>query len=63
MPGHSHDILHDELQGFDVFRYTDINFVFSGDATRQITFRLVFAKMGNMGTNFMSYTVKSLQHS
>ncbi|GCH59325.1 hypothetical protein BvCmsJ77A_02899 [Escherichia coli] len=24
---------------------------------------LFFAKMGNMGTNFMSYTVKSLQHS
>ncbi|AJJ27727.1 TPA: hypothetical protein ACY3XX_003106 [Yersinia enterocolitica] len=42
MPRHSHDILHDELQGFDEFRYTDISFTFSGDATRQITFRLIF---------------------
>lgn len=49
MPGHSHDILHDELQGFDVFRYTDISFVFSGDATRQITFRLVFCQDGEHG--------------
>ncbi|CAK7036095.1 TPA: hypothetical protein LSH94_003650 [Morganella morganii] len=44
MPRHSHYILHDELQGFDVFRYTDISYVFSGDETRLITFRLVFCK-------------------
>lgn len=44
MPRHSHYILHDELQGFDVFRYTDISYIFSGDETRRITFRLVFCK-------------------
>lgn len=41
---HSHDILHDELQGFDAYRYTDIEFIFSGDAKRKITYRLVFCK-------------------
>lgn len=40
--GHVHMILHDELQGFDIFKYTDISFTFSDDKTRQITFRLVF---------------------
>ncbi|HHZ7864607.1 TPA: hypothetical protein ACWL8Y_004739 [Klebsiella pneumoniae] len=39
---HFHEILHDELQGFEVFKYTDVCFTFSGDETRQITFRLVF---------------------
>lgn len=43
-PRHTHNILHNELQGFDIFRYTDICYIFSGDATRQITFRLVFCK-------------------
>ncbi|XBS71311.1 hypothetical protein ABK905_10420 [Acerihabitans sp. KWT182] len=36
--------MHDELQGFEIFRFTDISFTFSGDVTRQITFRLVFCK-------------------
>ncbi|TSJ57682.1 hypothetical protein [Atlantibacter subterraneus] len=40
----THDILHDELQGFDVFRYTDIRFTFAKNPLRQITFRLVFCK-------------------
>jgi len=47
MAGNSHKIEHDELQGFEVFRYTDVIFTFSGDVTRQITFRLVFCKEGN----------------
>ncbi len=57
MPRHSHYILHDELQGFDVFRYTDINYVFSGDDTRRITFRLVFAKMSLTIIFFINYLV------
>lgn len=44
MAGNSHKIEHDELQGFEIFRYTDVTFTFSGDVTRQITFRLVFCK-------------------
>ncbi|MCW2487954.1 hypothetical protein J5069_18805 [Candidatus Symbiopectobacterium sp. NZEC127] len=44
MPRHSHDILHDELQGFDIYRYIDINFIFSDKINRQITFRLIFCK-------------------
>jgi len=44
MPPHCHDILHNELQGFEVFRYTDIRFTFSGDSSRQITLRLVFCQ-------------------
>lgn len=44
MVSNSHKIEHDELQGFDLFRYIDIMYTFSGDVTRQITFRLVFCK-------------------
>jgi len=39
-----HEILHEKLQGFDVFRYTDICFTFSLEPFRQITFRLIFCK-------------------
>ncbi len=28
MPHHSHYILHDELIGFDIFKYIDIKFIF-----------------------------------
>lgn len=47
MAGNLHKIEHDELQGFEVFRYTDVTFTFSDDVTRRITFRLVFCKEGN----------------
>ncbi|ELY3854413.1 hypothetical protein AB6H27_18295 [Providencia huaxiensis] len=44
MASNSHNIEHEELQGFDVYRYLDVKYTFSGDVTRQITFRLVFCK-------------------
>ncbi|KAB7896003.1 hypothetical protein ASE93_12350 [Serratia sp. Leaf50] len=44
MLGHTHDILHHELQGFDVFKYTDIRFNFFGEKSREIVFKLVFCK-------------------
>ncbi len=37
-----YEILHSELQGFDVYRTMDIRFTFSADFQRQLTFRLVF---------------------
>lgn len=46
---HAHEILHDELQGFDVYRYTDVTFTFSGNPDRTITLRLVFCKQGDTG--------------
>ena len=55
MARHSHYILHDELQGFDVFRYTDISYTFSDDDTRRVTFRLVFCK--NEPDNDMLYNL------
>ncbi|TKY82893.1 hypothetical protein R0L47_04270 [Pectobacterium polonicum] len=47
MAGNSYKFKHNELQGFEVYRYTDVIFTFSGDVTRQITLRLVFCKEGN----------------
>lgn len=55
MARHSHYILHDELQGFDVFKYTDISYIFSDDDTRRVTFRLVFCK--NEPHNDMLYNL------
>lgn len=49
MQSHTHEILHDELQGFDVYRYTDVTFMFSGDPNRKITLRLVFCKSKDEG--------------
>ncbi len=46
MPHHSHYILHDELIGFDIFKYIDIKFIFSNNRKRSVkTFtlrRLIF---------------------
>lgn len=49
MPLHTHEILHDELQGFDIYRYTDIEFTFSGNQDRRLTLRLVFCKSDEGG--------------
>ncbi|HHK1627432.1 TPA: hypothetical protein ACQQWR_001193 [Yersinia enterocolitica] len=49
MPLHTHEILHDELQGFDVYRYTDVTFTFSDNQNRKITLRLVFCKQIDTG--------------
>lgn len=42
MAGCHYEILHSELQGFDVYRTMDIRFTFSANVQRQLTFRLVF---------------------
>lgn len=49
MSPHTHEILHDELQGFDVYRFTDITFTFSGNKDRSITVRLIFHKTPDKG--------------
>ncbi len=45
MPHHSHYILHDELIGFDIFKYIDIKFIFSNNRKRSVIYRLIFAEM------------------
>lgn len=40
----SHRMVHEKLQGFDIYRYIDVEYTFSEDTTRQVTFRLVFYK-------------------
>lgn len=49
MPIHKHVILHDELQGFDIYRYIDITFTFSENQDRTLTIRLVFCKSEEVG--------------
>lgn len=39
---HFYEILDEELQGFGIFKYTDVLFTFSGNEQRKITFRIVF---------------------
>lgn len=47
MPHHSHYILHDELIGFDVFKYIDIKFIFSNNRKRSVIYRLIFCRDEN----------------
>lgn len=42
MAGCHYEILHSELQGFDVYRTMDIRFMFAAQVNRQMTFRLAF---------------------
>lgn len=47
MPHHSHYILHDELIGFDIFKYIDIKFIFSNNRKRSVIYRLIFCRDEN----------------
>ncbi|HEI8294711.1 TPA: hypothetical protein ACPUE9_000025 [Proteus mirabilis] len=47
MPHHSHYILHDELIGFDIFKYIDIKFIFSNNRERSVIYRLIFCRDEN----------------
>ena len=47
MPNHSHYILHDELIGFDIFKYIDIKFIFSNNRKRSVIYRLIFCRDEN----------------
>ncbi|MER1911781.1 hypothetical protein, partial [Proteus mirabilis] len=44
---HSHYILHDELIGFDIFKYIDIKFIFSNNRKRSVIYRLIFCRDEN----------------
>ncbi|HEJ0400607.1 TPA: hypothetical protein SLO51_003331, partial [Proteus mirabilis] len=46
-PHHSHYILHDELIGFDIFKYIDIKFIFSNNRKRSVIYRLIFCRDEN----------------
>ncbi|WP_230629688.1 hypothetical protein [Proteus mirabilis] len=47
MSHHSHYILHDELIGFDIFKYIDIKFIFSNNRKRSVIYRLIFCRDEN----------------
>ncbi|MDU3364167.1 MAG: hypothetical protein E7F26_04775 [Proteus mirabilis] len=47
MPHNSHYILHDELIGFDIFKYIDIKFIFSNNRKRSVIYRLIFCRDEN----------------
>ncbi|HEK0624168.1 TPA: hypothetical protein ACKRZV_002191 [Proteus mirabilis] len=47
MPHHSQYILHDELIGFDIFKYIDIKFIFSNNRERSVIYRLIFCRDEN----------------
>ncbi|HDU8344891.1 hypothetical protein ETG59_11195 [Proteus mirabilis] len=47
MPHHLHYILHDELIGFDIFKYIDIKFIFSNNRKRSVIYRLIFCRDEN----------------
>ncbi|MER1739804.1 hypothetical protein KDA15_16775, partial [Proteus mirabilis] len=42
-----HYILHDELIGFDIFKYIDIKFIFSNNRKRSVIYRLIFCRDEN----------------
>ncbi len=47
MSHHSHYILHDELIGFDIFKYIYIKFIFSNNRKRSVIYRLIFCRDEN----------------